>query len=170
MPPRRPPSPPRRYHGVRFRSGRYAAEITCKGDRLWLGTFKTPELAARAYDAVAWMYGRSRSDLNFPEIPDARTAAFLAPRYRIYSRAEEKARRIREMDEAAMAAYAAANPHLLAEEIQFYANKEKKRRKEDEEIDQNISEQVDRDFEEMERDGVFDTSDDEEEVKSSTGN
>ena len=34
-----------------------------------------------------------------------------------------------------MEAYATANPHLLAEEIQFYANKEKERRmKEDEEM------------------------------------
>lgn len=76
MAPRLPPTTG--FCGVRRReSGRYAAEITCYGDRTWLGTFDTTELVARAYDAVASMYGRKPDKLNFPE--DAKHAWFLAP-------------------------------------------------------------------------------------------
>jgi hypothetical protein len=41
--------------GVRLQlPGRYVVEITTDGQRWWLRTFESPELAARSYDAVAW--------------------------------------------------------------------------------------------------------------------
>ena len=165
MAPRRPPATG--FCGVRRReSGRYAAEITCDGDRLWLGTFDTPELTARVYDAVASMYGRKPAELNFPE--DAKHAWFLAPPYRMYSRKEEKARRLAKMDEEYMARYAEANPQLVAEERDFWANKEKEqRKKEDAEMDARISAEVDQLFDELDEEGYF-MDDDGEVVQPAT--
>lgn len=70
--------------------------------------FDTPELVMRAYDAVTCMYGQGPSDLNFPK--DTKDATFLSPPYWMYSRNEEKARSLANMDEVAMTKYVEVNP------------------------------------------------------------
>jgi hypothetical protein len=54
------------YKGVIRHRHRWAAQIVPGGRRFWLGTFDTPEAAARAYDAAALDHFGDFARLNFP--------------------------------------------------------------------------------------------------------
>ncbi|KAL6575335.1 hypothetical protein OROMI_012620 [Orobanche minor] len=61
-----------RYKGVRMRKwGRWVAEVRQRSsrDRIWLGSYDTAEMAARAYDAAVFCLRGQSAVLNFPDDP-----------------------------------------------------------------------------------------------------
>ncbi|XP_073010731.1 ethylene-responsive transcription factor ERF012-like [Typha latifolia] len=66
----------KKYKGVRQRKwGRWVSEIRLPNsrDRIWLGSYDTPEKAARAFDAAfVCLRGHLAGQLNFPDSPPPR--------------------------------------------------------------------------------------------------
>ncbi|KAK1611313.1 hypothetical protein QYE76_034986 [Lolium multiflorum] len=122
--------------GVRLRpAGHFAAEITAGGTRVWLGTFYTKEAAARAYDVAAWRFGRSRHEMNFPEVRSLTEAQSLSTEPLLRSQGE--ARRYRsgqrridttEADEQFMAQWRRDHPGAVEAERAFWKEKQTYRR------------------------------------------
>ncbi|KAF6996027.1 hypothetical protein CFC21_012428 [Triticum aestivum] len=78
MPPKRVSKSRTGYFGVREKpSGNFGAEFLRDGYRYWLDTFKYLEVAARAYDVAAWCFGRSRHEMNFPDIETWEDVEFI---------------------------------------------------------------------------------------------
>ncbi|KAK3014166.1 hypothetical protein RJ639_009031 [Escallonia herrerae] len=87
----------RRYKGVRMRKwGKWVAEVRRPNsrDRIWLGSYETPEEAARAYDAAVFCLRGPSAMLNFPaDPPDIPAAGELLPP-QIQAAASRHARRV----------------------------------------------------------------------------
>lgn len=79
-----PPTSARNYNGVRMRAwGKWVTEVrdpeTKK--RIWLGSFPTAEMAAKAYDAaMVCLKGPNAPSLNFPESPPQVNSRSTAPK------------------------------------------------------------------------------------------
>ncbi|PON84624.1 AP2/ERF domain containing protein [Trema orientale] len=99
-----------RYKGVRMRKwGRWVAEVRQpkSRNRIWLGSYQTPEEAARAYDAAVFCLRGPSALLNFPaNPPEISSAAELSPA-EIQEAASRHAHKLPEREDVGTAAVAA---------------------------------------------------------------
>nr|AMT92110.1 dehydration-responsive element-binding protein 5-2 [Syntrichia caninervis] len=71
------------YKGVRMRAwGKWVSEIRepNKRTRIWLGSFLTAEMAAKAYDTAAFCLRGPSAPLNFPDSPPSNLLPCTTPR------------------------------------------------------------------------------------------
>ncbi|XP_038889152.1 ethylene-responsive transcription factor ERF022-like [Benincasa hispida] len=90
------------FRGVRKRSwGRYVSEIRLPGKkmRVWLGSFASPEMAARAYDSAAAFLRGTSAVLNFPDSVGSLPQPESCSREHIQSAAAKAAAQMRDMED-----------------------------------------------------------------------
>ncbi|XP_077230916.1 integrase-type DNA-binding superfamily protein [Tasmannia lanceolata] len=103
-----------RYKGVRKRNwGKYVSEIRLPNsrERIWLGSYDTPEKAARAFDAAVFCLRGKNAKFNFPDnTPEIAGGKTLTP-------AEIQAAAVRFANEPGPPAMPADNPSIMSESL-----------------------------------------------------
>ncbi|XP_075649771.1 uncharacterized protein LOC142620258 [Castanea sativa] len=100
------------FRGVRKRRwGRYVSEIRLPGQktRIWLGSFGSAEMAARAYDSAALFLKGNLASLNFPDMAHSLPRPESSSRRDIQSAAAKAALPLSENNPSAASASASAS-------------------------------------------------------------